>query len=295
LAVKIRQIVGIGTSIWQRTSTTDPETGKTVVVDDLMLLPGDDVMLSFLTATIPFRVQSDSFTVTDLYESKMAEYDRKLVFVPIEKVQRLRGMVDPDTGKFTVTQILIKAKPGADINVLRDRLREVFPPQIYSIKTWEDEQEMMLNAVRTELAMLNVLLFLIFVVAGFSILAIFYMIVLEKQKDIGILKALGASNSGVMQIFLYYSLQLGILGTALGVVLGLLFVEYIREIAVVLSFILQRELFSPEVYSFHEIPTVIDIPTVVGIIIGAIVISTTAAILPAMRAAKVHPVETLRS
>jgi len=288
-------IVGIGVALHRRTSEIDPETSKKIVKDDLMLIPGDDVLLSFPTADMPIRFQNDSFTVVDLYESKMVDYDRKLVFVPIERFQRLRGMVDASSGTLTVSQILIKAKPGVNIATLRDRLREHFPSQIYSIKTWQDDQEMMLNAIHTELAILNVLLFLIFAVAGFGILAIFYMIVIEKQKDIGILKSLGASNGGVMQIFLYYSLLLGIIGSALGLGLGLLFVEYIREIAVVLSYILQRDVFSPEMYSFYEIPAVVDIPTVVVIIAGAVFIAVSAGVLPAMRAARVHPVETLRS
>jgi lipoprotein-releasing system permease protein len=288
-------IVGIGIALYDRTNTTDPETGKKIVRDELMLLPGDDVMLTFPTAEMPLRFQSDSFTAVDLYESKMAEYDRKLVFVPIEKLQYLRGMVDADSGTYTTTHILIKAKPGVDINVVRDRLRDVFPRELYNIYTWQDDQQMLLNAVITELAMLNVLLFLIFAVAGFGILAIFYMIVVEKQRDIGILKALGASSGGVMQIFLYYSLLLGIVGSALGLAGGLLFVKYIKEIAAVLSYILNRDVFSPEVYSFYEIPTIVDVPTVIYIIAGALFIAASAGVLPALRAARVHPVETLRS
>jgi len=288
-------IIGIGVSLARRESVIDPETGKKIVQDDLMLIPGDDVMLAFPTADISLRLQSDSFTVVDLYESKMAQYDQKLVFVPIDQLQRLRGMMDADTGTFMVTQILIKAKPGVNLDELRDRLRQEFPSVFYSINTWRDDQQTLLEAIMTELAMLNVLLFMIFMVAGFGILAIFYMIVVEKQKDIGILKALGASSFGVMQIFLYYSLLLGIVGSALGLAMGLLFVKYIREIATGLSYILNREIFSAEIYSFYEIPTIVDVPTVIGIIIGAILIAAAAGVLPALRAARVHPVETLRS
>ena len=288
-------IVGIGASLYRRSNERDSETGEKVVIDDLMLVPGDDVTLSFPITSLPPRFQSDNFTVVDLYESKMVEYDRKLVFVPIEQLQRLRGMVDVNSNTLMITQILIRAKPGVDIDTLRDRLKGFFPDQIYSIKTWRDEQMDLLNAIFTELAMLNVLLFLIFAVAGFGILAIFYMIVIEKQKDIGILKSLGASSGGVMQIFLYYSLLLGILGSALGLGLGLLIVKYIKEVAVVLSYILQRDVFNPEVYSFYEIPTVVDDLTVFSIIAGAIFIAVAAGVLPAMRAARVHPVETLRS
>jgi lipoprotein-releasing system permease protein len=100
---------------------------------------------------------------------------------------------------------------------------------------------------------------------------------------------------GVMQIFLYYSLLLGIIGSALGLAGGLLFVKYIKEIATVLSYILQRDVFSPEIYSFYEIQTIVDITQVIWIIVGAILIAVLAGVLPAMRAARVHPVETLRS
>jgi lipoprotein-releasing system permease protein len=290
-------IVGYGVSLRYRDpDAIDPDTGKKFVEDYLALLPGDDVTLAFpMVDVASLKLQSDKFTVVDLYESKMADYDRKLVFVPIEKLQYLRGMVDADSGQYTITQILIKAKPGVDINELRDRLRSFFPPQLFSIKTWQDEQVDLLNAIRIELGMLNVLLLLIFAVAGFGILAIFYMIVVEKQKDIGILKALGASSGGVMQIFLYYSLLLGTIGSALGLGVGLLFVKYIKEIAWMLSYVLQTEIFSPEIYSFYEIPAVVDFWTVFFIILGAVLIAVMSGVFPALRAARVHPVETLRS
>ncbi|MDR3234680.1 MAG: FtsX-like permease family protein, partial [Planctomycetaceae bacterium] len=287
-------IIGIGISLYDRLPQIDPDTGKKIVVDRLSLIPGDDVMLTFPDSALPPHFQSSSFTVTDIYESKMMEYDRKLVFVPIEKLQQLRGMYDERTGKPTVTQILIKAKSGTDINVLRDRLKEKFPVQLFSIKTWRDEQATLLDAVYNELVILNVLLFLIFAVAGFGILAIFYMIVIEKQKDIGILKSLGASSGGIMQIFLFYSLLLGIVGSGLGLALGLTIVRYIKEVAWILSKILGSDVFSPEIYSFYEVPTKVDVPTVIGIIAGAVLIAVLSGVLPALRAARLHPVETLR-
>lgn len=288
-------IIGIGLSAFGRYEKIDEKTGEKRVIDRLSLIPGDDLMLTFPTTSLPLKLQSDSFTVVDLYESKMMEYDSHLVFVPIEKLQELRGMYDNATGKPMVTQILIKAKPGADINVIRDKIRAEFPEELFTVSTWRDKQETLLAAVFNELAMLNVLLFLIFAVAGFGILAIFYMIVLEKQRDIGILKSLGAGCLGVMQIFLYYSLLLGVVGSALGLITGLLFVRYIKQIAQVLSYILQSDVFSPEVYSFYEIPTIVQPFTVFWIVVGALFIAVTAGILPAIRAARLHPVETLRS
>ena len=89
------------------------------------------------------------------------------------------------------------------------------------MQTWEEKQGPLLAAIAIEQGILNVLLFLIVAVAGFGILAIFTMIVVEKTRDIGILKALGASNRGVMKIFLGYGLLLGVVGAGLGTALGL--------------------------------------------------------------------------
>ena len=100
------------------------------------------------------------------------------------------------------TSIQIKLQPGADAEQIRDALRNDFPAQLYMVSTWRDKQGPLLAAVQMETAVLNVLLFMIIAVAGFGILAIFYMIVVEKTRDIGILKSLGASGQGVMGIFL---------------------------------------------------------------------------------------------
>ena len=89
----------------------------------------------------------------------------------------------------------------------------------------------LLAAVQMETTILNILLFLIIAVAGFGILATFFMIVVEKTRDIGMLKALGAPSGGVMSIFLSYGFSLGTVGSGVGMVLGLLFVIYINQIA----------------------------------------------------------------
>ena len=289
-------ILGVGLcSPGRRSEKINPKTGEKMVVEDLAIIPGDDVMLTFPTADLPPKLKTSSFTVVDIYESKMLEYDSRLAYVPIEKLQLLRGMIDPASHSPMVTQILIKAKRGANINELRDRLQAKFPAEWFVVSTWRDKQESLLAAVFNELMILNVLLFLIFAVAGFGILAIFYMIVVEKKKDIGILKSLGAGGGGIMQIFLYYSLLLGIVGAGGGLVIGLVFIRYIKQIAAFLSIILQHEIFDPAVYSFYEIPTIVQPWTVFWIVTGAIVIAVISGILPAARAARMHPVESLRS
>ncbi len=287
-------ILGIGLTAYGRREIEDEESGQTHFEEGMHVIPGDDVTLTFPNADTPPEGVSDKFTVVDLYESKMVEYDSKLVFVPLSKLQELRGMYEPETGRRWVSQILIKSKPGTDLNQLRDQLREAFPPEYYIIETWRDRQETLLSAIFTEVAILNVLLFLIIAVAGFGILAIFFMIVVEKTRDIGILKSLGAGGSGIMQIFLTYSLSLGLFGSGIGLILGLLFVHYINEIASFLSMILGHNVFDPRIYSFYEIPTIVNPLTITWIVAGAIFIAVAAGVLPALRAARMHPVEALR-
>src|SRR5207244_4660757 len=101
------------------------------------------------------------------------------------------------------------------------RLKTMFPPPRFQIRTWEQKQGPLLSAVAVEQGILNVLLFMIIAVAGFGILAIFYMIVVEKIRDIGILKSLGASDRGVQSIFMCYGFGLGAVGSGFGMAIGL--------------------------------------------------------------------------
>ena len=164
----------------------------------------------------------------------------------------------------------------------------------YRIDTWKDLQGPLLAAVQWETAILNILLFLIIGVAGFGIFATFFMIVVEKTKDIGVLKSLGAPSRSVMSIFVSYGFALGTVGAGVGMVLGIIFVWNINKIAVLIERITGQEVFDPTVYYFQEIPTIINPFTITWIVFGAMVIAVMASILPALRAARMHPVEALR-
>lgn len=258
------------------------------------VLPGEDVQLSFYSAGAPPKIVSDKFTIVDFYESKMLEYDSRFVFMPIKELQRIRGMIDPSTGVGFVNAIEIKLRAGADGNAVRDKLKAAFASGLYRAETWRDKQSALLDAVLMETTILNILLFLIIAVAGFGILAIFYMIVVEKTRDIGVLKSLGASGRGVMGIFLAYGLLLGLVGSGVGMVLGLTFVHYINPIADGLGWLMGHPLFNPEIYYLYRIPTIIFPETVAWIVAGALGIAVLASVLPALRAARLHPVEALR-
>jgi lipoprotein-releasing system permease protein len=263
-------------------------------IDRFLFLPGDDVKVTFPTAGTPPKAVTDTFTVVDFYESKMSEYDANFVFVPIAAVQRMRGMIDPQSGLASVNSIQIKLAPGADLDQARDSLRKAFPADLYAISTWRDKQGPLLAAVDMEMSVLNILLFLIIAVAGFGILAIFFMIVVEKTKDIGILKSLGAGSSGIAGIFLGYGLFLGLVGAGAGLALGLAIVTNLNRIRTGVEWLTGERVFDPSIYYFYKIPTIVNAGTIAWIIAGAVAIAVASSVLPALRAARLHPVEALR-
>ena len=293
-----RVFMGVGLVSYQEKNR---KTGETDV--RMLVHPGQDITLSTLKAGTPQPV-SFKATVVDLFKCGMSEYDSNLVFVNLEQMQKARGMLIPPDPKHpndnldwrtgSVTAIQIKLKDYSKAKLVVQRLREELSGMGVSVETWEQQQGPLLQAVAVEAAILNVLLFLIIAVAGFGILAIFYMIVVEKTRDIGILKALGASSRGIMSIFLLYGLTLGLVGSGAGVALGLTVVHYIDKIEKMISWVLGHKVFDETIYYFHEVPTKVNPGTVIWVALGAVVIAVLASILPARRAAQLHPVQALR-
>jgi lipoprotein-releasing system permease protein len=231
------------------------------------------------------------FAVVDHFKSEMSEYDSSYVFVPLEFLQKLRAM----EGKVTSIQIRLKNSDDyEESKKVVERLEAMFGNQLL-VSTWIDKQGPLLSAIAVEKGILNVLLFLIIAVAGFGILAIFSMIVVEKTRDIGILKALGASNGGVLKIFLGYGMLLGVVGILLGTVFGVLLTIYINPIEMFLTKWTGQELFPRDVYYFDSIPTDLQPMHIALINAGALAIAVLFSVLPALRAAMLHPVRALRA
>jgi len=274
----------------------NPDTNELETL--LLVKPGDDVAISTVTVGRPPSECRFQATVTDVFKSGMSEYDSSFVFMNLDQLQSNRGMIvrdaDGNVESRSITSTQIKLRDYADAPEVVALLQAAFPAGVVQIRTWEQKQGPLLEAVAVESAILNVLLFLIIAVAGFGILAIFFMIVVEKTRDIGIMKALGASSKGVMSIFLSYGLALGVVGSGVGVGLGLLFVRYINEIEDGLSWFTGRKVFDEKIYYFFEIPTRVNPAMVVWVAVGAMAIAVMASVLPARRAARLNPVEALR-
>jgi lipoprotein-releasing system permease protein len=267
--------------------TTDPKTG--LPVDKAILQPGDSFKLITVGSGKETLQPVDSeFTVADSIKTEMTELDSRFVYVSLKYMQRWRAMGNH------VTHIQIKLKNYENAPEVVAELRKLFPDEYdFRIQRWEDKQNSLLAAVQMERGLMNLLLFMIVGVAGFCILAIFSMIVREKTKDIGILKSLGASDGGVMQIFLGYGLLLGFVGAVLGTALGLFITYKINPIEHLL-FKATGVGFDRTVYYFIDIPTHVEPEAVATVNVVAVLTAVMFSVWPAFRAARLQPVQALR-
>ncbi len=267
------------------------------IEEDYYLAPeGSKAILTFPTAGRSPKAMQDSFTVVGYSKSGMSEYDSTHVYIPLARLQWLRGIGDGQ-GNGAVTHVQIKVREGVDLDALAMEIQnelERVRPMYFRVSSWEQKQGPLLAAVAVEQSILNMLLFFIIAVAGFGILATFSMIVVEKTRDIGVLKALGASSGGVRAIFLGYGLSLGFVGSGVGMVGGLTFVHNINRVEKWLSDVSGRKVFDDAIYYFKEIPTKVDPWTVAWIVGGTLLIAVGASVWPAHRASKLRPVQALR-
>ncbi len=252
--------------------------------------------------------------VVNEVKSGLYDIDKSHIFVPFDVLQDMMGMgadevVNPETGEPTgerveprTSRILVRVKEGV---ALEDAHRVVSEyctlfvagrtdmPGVYTY-TWEDQHANLLNAVQNEKALITVLFVIISIVAVVMVATIFYMIVLEKTRDIGVLRAIGASRLGIANIFLGYGLTIGVIGAALGVALGVTFVYNLNELQAVLDAWFGWRMWNPQTYYFDEIPEQVDYAEAAFIACGAVVSSLAGALIPAALAARLDPVESLR-
>jgi lipoprotein-releasing system permease protein len=251
------------------------------------------------------------------------QYDSNYVYVPLDRLQKDLGM---DTHQETdaagnavtipgrVTDIHIKVRAGIDpndeatLNLIAKKVRDVVKQAIHgphnaegpmpfrdpSVVTWQEKQRVFINAIENEKVLIVFLFGIISVVAIFLIFCIFYMIVVEKTRDIGIIKSVGATSAGVASIFLGYGLVIGVVGAGLGLLFSYLLVHNINEIHTELGRRLGIVIWNPQVYMFDKIPNEMSLHDILWIVPIAILASVLGALVPAIRAANVNPVDSLR-
>ena len=233
------------------------------------------------------KISVKPFILGGKFQSGMYDFDKTFVYIPLEAAQQLVGSPD------SVTGLSIGLDDYWYANEVRDELQKMLGSAYY-VQTWEDARKTFLRAVELERRVMAIILFFLMIVAAFCIMAILRMIVFVIAKDIGILKAVGATQGGIMGIFLFNGFIVGVIGSAIGTCLGLGIALRINWLEQYLYGITGWRPFPPEVYYFNEIPVVIN-PWSMGIIAGiAIALSVIASVYTAMKAARLDPVEVLR-
>ena len=232
-------------------------------------------------------VLPDDYTVTGIFDVGYFEYNANIVVTSLENAQDLYNLDDAVHG------LMVMLRDPYQAPQVRQELLTALGPG-YNITTWTEENFGILNALMVEKNVMFYLLFFIVLVAALCILSAQITFVVQKTREIGMLKALGASNLQISGVFLSQSAIIGVLGVISGYGLGMLALTYRNEFLHFMNRLTGFELFPASIYGFGDLPAVID-PHDIGIICGlSFVICIFGGVLPAIRAGRLKPVEALR-
>lgn len=227
------------------------------------------------------------FTVTGIFEAGMYEYDRTLALIHMDDAQRLFNL-DQD-----VTGVRLKLDDMFDSRrIVRELVDHL--DGTYYLSDWTRKHANFFRAIATEKTVMFVILTLIVAVAAFNIISTLVMVVTDKQADIAILRTLGAAPRSIMAMFMVQGTFIGVLGTAIGVTLGVLLSLNVENIIPALEQLLHTDLLPDDVYYISDLPSKMEISDVVSVALTAFSLSVLAGIYPAWRAARTQPAEALR-
>jgi len=256
----------------------------------LNLLVGDTVnVISPLGNITPMGMipKMKRYRVAGIFNTGMFEYDSTLAYVALGEAQSFLGMGD------TVTGIQLKVadvyKTGGIVRNINSNIG--FP---YYARDWMQMNKNILFALKTEKMVMFIILTLIVLVAAFGIASTLFMVVMEKTKDIAILKSMGATGRSIMRIFVLEGLIIGVTGTLFGVMGGLLVALNLEPIVGFIQRVTGFELFSKDVYYLDRFPSLVIPGDVLLISVTAVIISFLATLYPSWQASRMAPAEALR-
>jgi len=227
------------------------------------------------------------FRVVGIFNTGMFEYDSTLAYVSLRQAQNFFDLGD------TVTGIQLKVADVYHTGELARTINRTLGVNYYA-RDWMQMNRNILFALKTEKIVMFIILTLIVLVAAFGIASTLFMVVMEKTRDIAILKSMGATGSSIMKIFVLEGLIIGIIGTILGVVSGLLIAFNLEPIIATIQKVTGLNFFSKDVYYLDHFPSQVVPSDVVLISITAVLISFIATLYPSWQASRMLPAEALR-
>jgi lipoprotein-releasing system permease protein len=231
--------------------------------------------------------RAKAYDIAGIFDVGMFEYDANFIYMPLTTAQALLNM------EGRVNSIEITTADPNNLRRVMHQITDILGPE-YRVLSWEQVNGSYFNALATERHVMFLILTLIIIVAAFNIISGMIMLVKDKGRDIAILRTMGASRTSVMKIFMLTGATIGVMGTLGGLALGVIFALNIETIRQLLQHITGTDLFNAEIYFLSQLPAKIEWPEVIGITCMSFALSFLATIYPALRAARMSPVEALR-
>ncbi|MGC6474478.1 MAG: lipoprotein-releasing ABC transporter permease subunit [Candidatus Puniceispirillaceae bacterium] len=228
-----------------------------------------------------------TFTIGGLFKVGMHEYDNSFIFIPLSEAQSFFHLPEAVSG------IEVYSDAPLQIDMLRGAI-SITLGDSYRQFDWQERNKSFLNALNVERNVMFIILTLIILVAAFNIVSSMIMLVRSKNADIAVLRSMGASSAMVMRVFLITGASIGMIGTFVGTLLGLLFCWQIDAIKGFIEGLSGAELFSAEIYYLSKLPAIVNPAEVLNVVLMAFVLSLVASLYPAWRASHIAPAEVLR-
>ncbi len=260
------------------------------LADQLSLHAGDNVTLvaprGAVTAvgTTP-RIKP--YKISAVFEIGMSEYDSAMVFMPLKEAQAYFNRAGD------VTAIEIYTDNPDRVDRYRTAVQDAAQRPIFMID-WRQRNATFFNALQVERNVMFMILTLIVLVAALNIVSGLIMLVKDKGQDIAILRTMGATQGSIMRVFLITGASIGVVGTIVGFLLGVIICFNIESIRQFMSWLTSTELFSPELYFLSKLPADLDMAETTAVVVMALTLSLLATLYPSWRAARLDPVEALR-
>jgi len=252
-------------------------------------------LTSYSPVDLEHRVQS--FLVVGAFQSGVFEQDEHWIYMPIQAAARYLDVFDEKALDDRVTGLSIRLDDYRHADAVRRQIEEVIVPGLRNpdvrVLTWEDQRRNLLSAVEIEKRIVSTMMLLIVLFAGFMIFLILMLMVIEKTRDLGVLRSLGATPGGVVRLFLRQGMVLTFLGVLLGIAAGWLLVDNINPLHDAIERATGWTLFPPEVYYLDRIPTRLRAEDWLLVIVPAIVCGYLGSIVPALWAARRDPIQAL--